>query len=89
MSNFDSYTPATIESSFKSQLILSKKKGKYVKSQSDSYDDEIDEIEALVEKRFGRGRGKYKGKLPCNAPSWEPKRNKPNMLQCLLNYLFL
>ena len=31
---------------------------------SDSFDDELDELEALIAKIFGRGRGKYKGKLP-------------------------
>ena len=35
-----------------------------MKSESDSSNDEIDELEALIVKRFGRGRGKYKGKLP-------------------------
>ena len=50
ISNFDNYTPATIESTFKSQLVLSKRKGKYVKSDSDSYDDEIDELEVLIAK---------------------------------------
>ena len=52
MSNFDNYTPTTIESYFKSQLVLSKKKGKHVKSESDSSDDEINELEALVTKRL-------------------------------------
>ena len=35
-----------------------------MKSDSDSFDDELDELEALIAKWFGRGRGKYKGKLP-------------------------
>ena len=60
MPNFDNYTPTTIECSFKSQLVLSKKKGKHVKSESDSFDDEISKLESLISKRFGRGRGKYK-----------------------------
>lgn len=64
MSNFDNYTPTTVESSFKSQLVLSKRKGKHVKSDSDTFDDDLDELEALIAKRFGRGRGKYNGKLP-------------------------
>lgn len=64
MSNFGNYTPATIESSFKSQLVLRKRKGKHVKSDSDSSNDDIDELEAQIAKIFGRGRGKYKGKLP-------------------------
>ena len=58
MSNFDSYTPATIIFAFMSQLLLSKKKGKHVKSESDSSNDDIDELEAFIAKIFGRGRGK-------------------------------
>ena len=54
MSNFDNYTLTTIESSLKSQLILSKKKGKHVKNESDNYDDEIDELEAIIRKIIGR-----------------------------------
>ena len=64
ISNFDNYTLATIESSFKSQLILRKRKDKHVKSDSDTFYNELDELEALIAKIFGRGRGKYKGKLP-------------------------
>ena len=58
MSNFDNYMLATIESTFKSQLILSKKKGKHVKSESDCSNDEIDDLEALIAKIFGREKGK-------------------------------
>ena len=67
MFNFDNYTPTTVESSFKSQLVLSKKgKGKHVKSDndSDSSSDDLDELEALMTRRLSRGKGKYKGKLP-------------------------
>ena len=35
-----------------------------MKSDSDSFDDELDELEALIVRRFGGGKGKYKGKLP-------------------------
>ena len=54
ISNFDNYISTTIESVLKSQLILSKNKGKHVKSESDSSNDEIDELESLIVKRFGR-----------------------------------
>lgn len=37
-----------------------------MKSDSDTSDDELDELEALITKRFGRGKGKYKGKLTIN-----------------------
>lgn len=58
MSNFDNYTPTTIEYSFKSQLVHKKKgNGKYVKSDSDTYDDELDKLEVLMARRLGR-RGK-------------------------------
>lgn len=63
MSNFDNYTPATIESTFKSQLILRKRKDKYVKINSDSSNYEIDELENPYCKKIGKARGKYKGKL--------------------------
>ena len=32
-------------------------------SESDAFDDELDEIEALMARRLSRGKGKYKGKL--------------------------
>ena len=34
-----------------------------MKSDSDTFDDELDELEALISRRYGRGKGKYKGKL--------------------------
>lgn len=55
MSNFDNFTPTSIELAFKLQLVLSKKeKGKYVKSDSDTSDDELDELEALMARRLPR-----------------------------------
>lgn len=35
-----------------------------MKSDNDTFDDEFDELEALIAKKIGRGRGKYKGNLP-------------------------
>ena len=65
MSNFNNFTLAYVDFSFKSQLVLSKKgKGKYVKSDSDTFDDELDDLEALMARRLPRGKGKYKGKHP-------------------------
>lgn len=65
MSNFDNFTPTSVESSFESQLVISKKgKGKCVNSDSNASDDELDKLESLIKRRLSRGRGKYKGKLP-------------------------
>ena len=45
---------------------MKKKKGKakHVSSDSDIDDEDVDQLEALLERRFHRGKGKYKGKLP-------------------------
>lgn len=69
LSNYDNYTVPNVESAFKSQMVLHKSKreeDKCVKSGSDSdtYDEELDDLEALMDRRFKRGKGKYKGKLP-------------------------
>lgn len=65
--NFDIFTTPTIESSFKSQLVLNKskkKKGKYEDSESEPFDDYLEDLEALMVRREPRGKGKFKGKLP-------------------------
>jgi hypothetical protein len=67
LSNFDNYSPTSVEFAFKTKLTLDrsnkKKKIKYMESDSES-DDDLDELEALLAKRLPRGKGKYKGKLP-------------------------
>ena len=39
-------------------------KGKYVSSDSSIDEDDVDQLEALLARRFHRGKGKFKGKLP-------------------------
>ena len=41
-----------------------KRKNKYVDSDNNIDDENIEEFEALLSKRFHRGKGKYKGKMP-------------------------
>ena len=66
LSNFDNYSPASVETIFKVQLTpdesKKKKKRKHVSRNSGSNDD-LDELEALLVKRLPRGKGKQKGKL--------------------------
>ena len=38
--------------------------GKYVSSDSNIDEDDVDQLEALLARRFHRGKGKFKGKLP-------------------------
>ena len=73
LSNFDNYRPDNVESSFKAKLSLkdtkkvkSKKerKKKYVSSDSSTDEEDVEQLEALLARRFHRGKGKFKGKLP-------------------------
>ena len=74
LSNFGNYKPKNIESTLKAKLSLKdleetrqqKKKGKvkYVFSDSNIDEEDIEQLEAFLERRFHRGKGKFKGKLP-------------------------
>ena len=74
LSNFDNYKPKNIESTFKEKLSLKdfedikqknkKNKIKYASSDSNTDEEDIEELEALLVRRFHRGKGKFKGKLP-------------------------
>ena len=73
LSNFNNYKPENIESAFKAKVSIKdfedtkkKKKGKakYVCSDSNIDEDDVDQLEALLARRFQRGKGRYKGKLP-------------------------
>ena len=73
LDNYDNYVLATknIESAFEAKLSL-KEKGKKMKdSQSDSdeeseqiLDSDLEVVEALLARKYSRGKGKYKGKVP-------------------------
>ena len=41
-----------------------KEKTKHVSNDSDIVEEDVDQIEALLARRFQRGKGKLKGKLP-------------------------
>ena len=70
LSNFDNYKPENIESAFKAKLSLKdfeetrqkKKKGKvkHVSSNSDIDEEDIEQLEALLARRFHRGKSKFK-----------------------------
>ena len=40
-----------------------KKKIKYVSSGSDTHEEDVEQLEALLARRFHKGKGKFKGKL--------------------------
>ena len=74
LSNFDNYRPENLESAFKAKLLLKdteevkpkKKKRmiKYASSDNNSNEDDVEQLEALLARRFHRGKGKFKGKIP-------------------------
>ena len=39
-------------------------KGNHVSSDSSNDEDDVEQLEALLARRFHRGKGKFKGKLP-------------------------
>ena len=74
LSNFDNYKLENIESAFKAKVSFKdsketrqkKKKGKakHVSSDSDTNEEYIEQLEALLARIFYRGKGKFKGRLP-------------------------
>ena len=74
LSNFDNYKLESIESAFKAKLLLKdskeikqqkkKSKIKYASSDSNTDEEDIEQLEALLARTFHRGKGKFKGKLP-------------------------
>lgn len=50
--------------SLKKPNVNTKKKVKYVSSESDIDKEDVEHLEALLARRFHRGKGKYKGKIP-------------------------
>ena len=71
---FDNYRPKNFESSFKVKLLLKdieevkpkkkKRKIKYASNYSNTNEEDVEQLEALLAKRFHRGKGKFKDKLP-------------------------
>ena len=80
LSNFDNYRPKNLESTFKAKLTLkdieevkSKKKNKKWKHVSSDYntdEEDVEQLEALLARRFYRGKGKFKGKMPIICFNW-------------------
>ena len=71
LDNFDNYVPASknMESTFEAKLSLKEKSKKKLQSESEdesdlSSDSDLEVIEALLARKYSRGRGKYKGKVP-------------------------
>ena len=71
--NFDNYKPKNIESAFKAKASIKdfedikknkKGKAKHVSSDSDIDEEDVGQLEALLARRFHRGKDKYKRKLP-------------------------
>ena len=73
LSNFDNYKLENFESTFKSKMRIKDNKevktmkksgkGKYVSSDISTNEDDVDQLQALLARRFLRGKGKFKGKL--------------------------
>ena len=75
LSNFDNYKTENFESTFKAKMkikdneeVQTKKKsgkGKYLSSDSSTDEDDVDQLEALLARRFHRG--KKKSKVSCQS----------------------
>ena len=73
LSKFDNYKLENLESTFKAKMIVKDTKEiqlrkingkvKYVSNDSSTDEDDVDQLEALLARRFHRGKGKFKGKL--------------------------
>ncbi|MBJ6949956.1 hypothetical protein JG666_22080, partial [Vibrio cholerae] len=71
LDNYDNYVPSSsnLEPTFEAKLSLKKKaaksKGKQSKSEEeDSFDSDLEAIEALLARTYPKGKGKYKVKIP-------------------------
>ena len=73
LSNFDNYKPKSLESAFKAKLLLKdsdekkqrkNRRIKHASRDSDTEEEDVEQLEALPVRRFHRGKGKFKGKLP-------------------------
>ena len=73
LDNYDNYVPSSksIESAFEAKLTLKEKSKKLKDNQSGSEeeteegsDSDLEIVEALLARKYSKGRGKYKGKIP-------------------------
>ena len=73
LANCDNYTPAKIDTTFSAQLTIEdsndrienkRKKVMYDDSDYETDDEDTNELEAPLARRFQKGKGKYKGKFP-------------------------
>ena len=71
MDNYDNYVPSSrnLESSFEAKFSLKRKskwsKGKQSKSEEeDSSNSDLEAIKELLARRYPKGKGKYKDKIP-------------------------
>ena len=72
LSNFDIYKPQSFESTFKAKLLLKhfdekkqkkKRKIKHRSSDSETIEEDVNQLEALLARRFHIGKDKFMGKL--------------------------
>ena len=68
-SNFSNFKLDNVESSFKAKFSLKelnekKEKVKYVSNDSDIDEEDVEQLEAILARRFHKGKGKFKCKLP-------------------------
>ena len=73
LSNFDNYRVENLESTFKAKMKIKdiedtsskkRRKGKHASIDSSIDEKDVEQLEALLARRFHRGKGKFKGKLP-------------------------
>ena len=73
LDNYDNYIPSSkgIEFAFEAKLSLKEKGKKSKANQSrseeeteESFDSDLEIVEALLAKKYSKGRGKYKGNIP-------------------------
>ena len=73
LSNYNNYKSESLEYSFKAKFLLKdsyekkkkkKRKIKYVSSDSNIDEEDVEQLEALLARRFHREKGKFKVKLP-------------------------
>ncbi len=71
LDDYDNYLPSSsnLESTFEAKVSLKKKAKRSERKQSksevkDNYDSDLEAIEALLARRYPKGKGKYKEKIP-------------------------